>query len=54
MYAIINKHNFKWLYGTDWNYNPPKQRLSRNEVKLFRDKTEAKFEFKKRSLNPDD
>jgi hypothetical protein len=48
MYAIINARNKKWLYGTDYNYNPRRQRVSENKAQLFSDEIEAEFEFKKR------
>lgn len=51
MYAIINKATGEWVFGTDYNYSPPKQRLSREHAVLFSDKEQAFFSFKKRRCN---
>jgi hypothetical protein len=51
MYAIINKTTGEWVFGTDYNYSPPKQRLSREQAVLFADEEQAFFSFKKRRCN---
>lgn len=32
MFAIQNQKTGKFLYGTDYRYNPPRQRTSFNEI----------------------
>lgn len=51
MFAIRNKYNHKWLYGTDWNKRPAKQRVSSNMVEIFATRSEASNEFKRRECN---
>ena len=48
MYAIKNRKYKKWLFGTDYNYSPPRQRLSENNVMIFQDYSTARREFNKR------
>lgn len=53
MYAIRNKRTKKWVYGTDYNYSPPRQRTSFYTAVLFEDETDAKRAFKLRCCGKD-
>lgn len=46
MYAIRNKKTGKWLYGTDWRYNPPHQRTSAERIQTWDTSEEAKSQFR--------
>lgn len=35
MYAIRHKKTNKWVYGTDYRYDPPRQKTSENNALLF-------------------
>lgn len=37
MYAIVNVKTNKFLYGTDYRYNPPHQRTSKLQMLTFPD-----------------
>lgn len=37
MFAIQNQKTGKFLYGTDYRYNPPRQRTSFNEMRTYSD-----------------
>lgn len=50
MYAIINKTTGEWVFGTDYNYSPPKQRLSREHAVLFADEEQAFFFIQKKKM----
>ena len=50
-YAIIQKsYPYKWVYGTDYRYDPPHQRLSDDVPLMFERKEDAEFEFRKRRI----
>lgn len=51
MYAIRNKINNKWLYGTDYREYPPKQRISDRQALTFGTLEDAEYEFKKRECD---
>ncbi len=53
MYVIINKKNKKMVYGTDYRYNPPHQRLSWKKCLTFEDREEAEYEFRHRRCGKD-
>lgn len=53
MFAIINQKTDKFVYGTDYRYNPPHQRTSRREMLTFPNKEQAFFEFKHRQCGKD-
>lgn len=48
MYAIINKRTGKYLFGTDFRLNPPRQRTSTDRVLTFENKEEAERECRRR------
>ena len=54
MYAIRNKINKKWLYGTDFTEWPRKQRIAENSAKTFETLEDARYEFKTRECNSDE
>lgn len=53
MYAIKNKRNGKWLFGTDYRYHPPHQRTSTERVFTWDEKRTADNEFKGRKCGKD-
>ena len=42
MYAIRNKKTRKWLYGTDYRYQPPHQRTAEDQAIVFESYEEAR------------
>lgn len=51
-YAIIQKsYPYKWVYGTDYRYNPPHQILSDDVPLMFARKEDAEAEFRKRKVS---
>ncbi len=48
MYAIMNTKTNKWVYGTDYRYNPPRQRTSFEEALTFEELEDAQYNFKLR------
>ena len=53
MYAIRNKITMKWVYGTDYRYNPPRQRTSNRQALTFSDLNDVKHQFKHRCCGKD-
>lgn len=53
MYAIINKRTKKWVFGTDFNYYPHRQRTSFDNVAIYSDLREAQFRFEWRGCGRD-
>lgn len=53
MYAIINHKTEKFVYGTDYRYNPPHQRTSFNKMLTFSSRKEAENEMDLRKCNDD-
>ncbi|MGF2144051.1 hypothetical protein ACQUEF_01725 [Vagococcus fluvialis] len=51
MFAIRNKKDKRWVYGTDYRNDPPKQRLSTERAILCKDKESALLEMKLRRVN---
>ena len=51
MFAIRNKKDNRWVYGTDYRGNPPKQRLSNNRALLFEEQEDALLELVLRRMN---
>ena len=50
-YAIMQKsYPYKWVYGTDYRYDPPHQRLSDDALLMFSRKEDAEAEFRKRRI----
>jgi len=52
MYAIRNKNNKKWVYGTDYRYGKPRQRISYENALLFEYKEFMEMELRTRRINP--
>ena len=52
-YAIRNKKSKRWLYGTDYRYSPPHQRLSDDTPYLYPTQWLAELAFKARMCNKD-
>lgn len=48
MYAIMNLDTGKFLYGTDYRYEPPHQRTAFNEVETYCSLDKAKMDYKHR------
>lgn len=48
MYAIRNKKTGRWLYGTDYRYNPPHQRTSDDMAIIFENKEIARYALRAR------
>lgn len=51
MFAIRNKKDKRWVYGTDYRSNPPKQRLSNNRALLFEEQEDALLELDLRKMS---
>ena len=51
MFAIRNKKDKRWVYGTDYRYNPPRQKLSDEEVKIYKDEATALADARFRQIN---
>jgi hypothetical protein len=51
MFAIRNRRTRQWLFGTDWNYNPPRQRLANDWAEVFRSREQGEFEFRRRQCS---
>lgn len=48
MYVIMNSKTKKYLYGTDFNYTPHRQRTSDDCAMIFSTEDDAKREYKRR------
>lgn len=44
-FAIINTKSGKFLYGTDYRYNPPHQRTSKDVAQMWHDKEFAEAQL---------
>ena len=51
MYAIYNKKQLKFLYGTDYRYSPPHQRTSYNRLLTYASREEAENDMCVRKCN---
>ena len=49
MYAIMNIKTGKFVYGTNYNYMPHRQRTSKNQMLTYPTQEEAEAAFKVRS-----
>ena len=50
-YAIMQKsYPYKWVYGTDYRYDPPHQRLSDDAPLLFEAREDAELQCKIRKV----
>lgn len=45
MFTIQNRRTGKFVYGTDFNYNPPRQRTDFNRMLTYDDYTSAEVDF---------
>lgn len=48
MYVIMNSKTKKYLYGTDFNYTPHRQRTADDCAMIFSTEADAKAEYKRR------
>lgn len=53
MHAIRNKITGQWVYGTDYRYNPPHQRISNRQAQTFENLDEAEHQFQIRRCGRD-
>ena len=53
MFAIQNQRTGKFLYGTDYRYNPPRQRTSFNEMCTYPDLRYAVADYNHRRCGKD-
>lgn len=53
MYAIRHKKTKKWVYGTDYRYDPPHQRTSEDNALLFEYDFQAETALKTRRVSED-
>lgn len=53
MFAIQNQKTGKFLYGTDYRYNPPRQRTSFNEMRTYSDLRYAVADYNSRGCGKD-
>ena len=51
MFAIINKKTKEWVFGTDYRYHPPHQRISTEQALTYYDREYAEVDFKVRKCN---
>lgn len=51
MFAIRSKRDKRWVYGTDYRYSKPKQRLSHENVKIYSERIHAKSDMILRQIN---
>ncbi len=48
MYAIRHKHSHRWLYETDFQHDPPIQKTSFFQAKIFPNEETANYELRRR------
>lgn len=53
MFAIQNQKAGKFLYGTDYRYNPPRQQTSFNEMRTYSDLRYAVADYNNRRCEKD-
>jgi hypothetical protein len=53
MFAIMNIKTGKFVYGTNFNYVPHRQRTSKNQMLTYPTQEEAELAFKIRSCGKD-
>jgi hypothetical protein len=53
MFAIMNIKTGKFVYGTNYNYVPPRQRTSKNKMLTYADLEEVEQAFKNRGCGND-
>ena len=53
MWAIRNNRTRKWLYGTDWRYDPPHQRTAEERAMTFESEDLARAEMRWRKCGKD-
>ena len=51
MFAIRNKKDKRWVYGTDYRYSKPRQRCSHENVKIYSEMILAENEIALRQIN---
>ena len=53
MFAIMNIKTGKFVYGTNYNYMPRRQRTSKNQMLTYPTQEEAELAFKMRGCGKD-
>ena len=53
MFAIQNQRTGKFLFGTDYRYNPPRQRTSSDEMRTYTDLRCAVADYNNRRCGED-
>jgi hypothetical protein len=53
MFAIQNRRTGKFLFGTDYRYNPPRQRTSFDEMRTYPDLSYAVADYNNRRCGED-
>ncbi|WP_213413564.1 hypothetical protein, partial [Xylanibacillus composti] len=53
VYAIRNKKTGKWLYGTDFRFNPRRQLTSYDAALTFGDRQSVELDFQRRGCGKD-
>ena len=53
MFAIQNQRTGKFLFGTDYRYNPPRQRTSSDEMRTYPDLRCAVADYNNRRCGED-
>lgn len=48
MYVIMNSKTKKYLYGTDFNYTPHRQRTANDCAIIFSSEADARSEYRRR------
>lgn len=53
MFAIQNHRTGKFMFGTDYRYNPPRQRTSCDEMRTYYDLRDAVIDYNNRRCGKD-
>lgn len=53
MFAIQNQRTGKFMFGTDYRYNPPQQRTSIDEMRTYHDLRGAVLDYNNRKCGKD-
>lgn len=53
MYAIRNKITGQWVYGTNYRFSPPRQRISNRQALTYEEKDFAQMDFLLRKCGKD-
>lgn len=53
MFAIQNKITGQWVYGTNYRFSPPRQRISNRQALTYEERSYAESDFQTRRCNKD-